>query len=99
MNHTVTIPSTQYLNIYSIANQHCDREIVFKPNTKYAVVCPSCYGKNIYTTHKTERAAIRQAKKLNKLNYHYSIIDRKGNHGFWIGYYDYKSTDVPVIED
>ncbi len=79
---TLYIDQHDYYNIYSIANQHYDREIVFSPGCKYAVVLPSFYG-DIYTTHKTIEAALKQARK-NYRNQSFDgntgeIIDTEGN--------------------
>lgn len=63
-------------SIHDIASDQYDREIKFRTGTKYAVVLASYYGDH-YTTHKTEAAAIRAARRQS--DYSLDIIDRDGN--------------------
>ena len=50
--------------IHDIASQHYDREIVFKEGELYAVVLASYYGNgDLYSTHKTEKAAYSKSRK------------------------------------
>ena len=64
-------------SIHDLASDHFDREIVFAPGCKYAVVLASYYGGKGYTTHKTEISAIKAAKRLT--GYSYGVIDCHGN--------------------
>ena len=80
MKHTTyTIPQKMSGtgSIHDIASDCFDREIVFAPDCKYAVVLASYYGGKGYTTHRTERAAIK-ASNAQK-NYSHEVIDREGN--------------------
>lgn len=63
-------------SIHDLADQH--RERVIKGRGKYAVVLAAFYGGRGYTTHATEGAAIRQAKKLRKNGYSLQILDSDG---------------------
>ena len=63
-------------NIHDITSEYYDRVIKFRKGTKYAVVLASFYGDH-YTTHKTERAAIRMAR--NQSGWSLRIIDADGN--------------------
>lgn len=54
-----------------------DRDIVFAPGCKYAVVLASYYGGKSYTTHKTEGAAIAASNRQRE--YSHQIIDYDGN--------------------
>jgi len=64
-------------SIHDIASTLCDRDIVFAPRCKFAVVLSSYYGGKGYTTHKTEWAALA-ASRRNKA-YSHCIIDTDGN--------------------
>lgn len=64
-------------SIHDIASDLYDRDIVFAPGCKYAVVLSSYYGGKGYTTHKTEFAAIAQSHKQRE--YSHKIIDSDGN--------------------
>lgn len=64
-------------SIYDIASDMFDREIVFAPGCKYAVVFSSYYGGKGYTTHRTEKAVIAASRRNNE--YMHSIIDTEGN--------------------
>lgn len=64
-------------SIHDIASDMFDRNIVFAPDCKFAVVLASYYGGKGYTTHKTEAAAIA-ASRSNK-DYSHRIIDTEGN--------------------
>jgi len=56
-----------------------DRDIVFGPGCKYAVVLSSYYGGKGYTTHKTASAAIAKSKQLGKEGWSHKIIDTYGS--------------------
>ena len=78
-------------SIHGIASEHSDRVIVFSKDCIYAGVLASHYndGKG-YTTHKTEKAAIAQSRKLSKDGWSHRIIDTDGNlmdiiDGYWGG--------------
>lgn len=68
-------------SIHDLASQHHDRDIQFPRGSRYAVVLAACFTERNrtdgYTTHRTDRAAIRQARKLR--DYSLRIIDAKGN--------------------
>jgi hypothetical protein len=64
-------------SIHDIASEHYDREIVFAPGCKYAVVLASYYGGDEYTSHKTESAAIKTSNR--KREWSHQIIDSEGN--------------------
>ena len=76
---TYTIPqkSSNSGSIHDIASDMFDRDIVFAPGCKFAVVLASYYGGKGYTTHKTEEAAIASSKKQS--DYSHAIIDADGN--------------------
>jgi hypothetical protein len=63
--HIFTIPQkpTNTGHIHDLASDQFDREIKFPANARYAVVCSSFYGGNIYSTHKTLAATIKASKK------------------------------------
>ena len=63
--------------IHDIASENFDRDIVFAPGCKYAVVLAAYYGGKGYTTHKTEAAAT--AKSVAVKDYSHEIIDTDGN--------------------
>lgn len=63
-------------SIHGLASDLYDREIKFRKGTKYAVVLSSYYG-NLYTTHKTAKAA---AQKSLRVKQSHVIIDSDGNH-------------------
>lgn len=64
-------------SIHDLASDLYDRAIVGRG--KFAVVLAAYYGGRGYTTHATEEAAIKAAKKLSKQKYSYQIIDAEGN--------------------
>ncbi|SRR6266702_1128500 len=63
-------------SIHDIASDCFDRDIVFAPGCKYAVVCASYYGGKGYTTHRTESAACKASRALG--DYSHVIIDVNG---------------------
>jgi hypothetical protein len=63
--------------IYDIASDKFDREIVFPPRHKYAVVLAAYYGPTAYTVHKTARAAAIASEDAKA--YSHKIIDTDGN--------------------
>jgi len=63
--------------IHDIASDLMDRDIEFPAGSKYAVVIAAYYGGKGYTTHKTEGAAIKQARHM--ADYSHEIIDLNGN--------------------
>jgi len=63
-------------SIHDIASDMFDRDIVFAPGCKFAVVLASYYGGKGYTTHKTEAAAIAASRRNSE--YSHRIIDTKG---------------------
>ena len=65
-------------SIHDIASDQFDRVIEFRGAAKYAVVLASYYGGKGYTAHATEESACRQAHKLSKQEYSYTIIDADG---------------------
>ncbi len=75
---TYTIPQkmTGTGDIHDIASNLWDRDIVFGPGCKYAVVHASYYGGKGYTTHRTLEAA-RMASI--SCDYSHCIIDTRGN--------------------
>jgi hypothetical protein len=83
---TFTIPAkmSNTGSIHDLASEHYDREIVFAPGCKYAVVLASYYGGKGYTTHKTEEAAVRAYNKTR--GYSREIIDYDGNEYVCDGY-------------
>ena len=74
-------------SIHDIASDLFDREIVFAPGCKYAVVLAAYYGGKGYSTHKSEEAAVAAARKNRE--YSLSIIDDRGN--------DYQSDGYQLI--
>ena len=64
-------------SIHDIASDCFDRDIVFAPGCKFAVVCASYYGGKGYTTHKTEEAACKASCALG--DYSHAIIDAEGS--------------------
>lgn len=64
-------------SIHDIASDRFDRDIVFAPGCKYAVVLASYYGGKGYTTHKTEGASIDASRRNSE--YSHRILDAKGN--------------------
>lgn len=79
MKKTYVIPRKQSGtgSIHDIASEHYDREIVFAPGCKYAVVLASYYNGDEYTSHKTEGAAIKASN--SKKEWSHKIIDFEGN--------------------
>ena len=75
---TYTIPQKQSNSgsIHDIASDTHDREIVFRGDAKYAVVLASYYGGG-YTTHTTEEATVKAARKVRA--YSHTILDADGN--------------------
>ena len=75
---TYTIPQkmSNSGSIHDIASDTFDRDIVFAPGCKYAVVCASYYGGKGYSTHKTESAACKASRALG--DYSHAIIDNTG---------------------
>ena len=63
-------------SIHDISSQHFDRDIVFGPGCKFAVVRASYYGGNGYTTHRTAEAAIAASRR--QAEYSHEIIDTDG---------------------
>lgn len=76
---TYVIPrkSTNSGSIHDIASDMYDRDIIFSPGCKYAVVLASYYGGKGYTTHRTEEAAVVESRRNRK--YSHKIIDTDGN--------------------
>ena len=73
---TVTIPQKMSGTgtIHDVASQHFDREIKFPKGAKYAVVLAAYYGNGrLYTTHRTEEAAVEQSNKQRE--YSHMIVD------------------------
>ena len=62
-------------SIHDIRSTHYDRVIKFKANELYAVVLASYYGGNIYTTHRSETAAVMVSGRLESSH---KIIDADG---------------------
>lgn len=77
MRYTIPQKMSGTGSIHDIASDNFDREISGRGN--YAVVKASYYGGKGYTTHTTAEAAARQAQKLGKEGYSYTIIDGDGN--------------------
>lgn len=75
---TYTIPQkmSNSGSIHDIASDMYDRDIVFAPGCKYAVVLASYYGGKGYTTHRTEGAAIAASRR--QADYSHCIIDTDG---------------------
>ena len=63
-------------SIHDLASDKYDRDIVFAPGCKYAVILAACYGGKGYTTHKTEAAAIKASNRLK--DYSREVIDISG---------------------
>lgn len=64
--------------IHDIESNLFERDIVFAPGCKYAVVLASYYGGKGYTTHKTEKSTIAASRRCRE--YSHQIIDAQGNH-------------------
>lgn len=64
-------------SIHDVASELFDRDIVFAPGCKYAVVLASYYGGKGYSTHKTETATIAASRRNQE--YSYEIIDATGS--------------------
>ena len=64
-------------SIHDIASDCFDRDIVFAPGCKFAVVLASYYGGKGYTTHKTAEATMAASRKV--MDYSHQIIDAEGN--------------------
>ena len=76
---TYTIPQKMSgtSSIHDISSDMFDRNIVFAPGCKYAVVLSSYYGGKGYTTHKTAAAAAAASRRNSE--YSHRIIDTAGN--------------------
>jgi hypothetical protein len=76
---TFTIPQkmSNSGSIHDIASDMFEREIVFAPSCKFAVVLASYYGGKGYTTHKTAAAAAAESHKQRE--YSHTVIDTEGN--------------------
>jgi hypothetical protein len=76
---TYIIPQKQSNSgsIHDLASDQFDREIVFAPGCKYAVVLSSYYGGKGYTTHRTEAATVAASNRNRE--YSHQIIDAAGN--------------------
>lgn len=75
----LTIDQDDTRSIYDIASPNHSREIKFRTGAELAVILPSFYGKNIYSTHKTVKAAIKKYKQLRSQGYEGVVIaDRNG---------------------
>lgn len=48
--------------MHSIASRLCDREIVFPPSARYAVISPAPYS-TLYTTHDSAEAAMAECRR------------------------------------
>ena len=83
---TYTIPQkmSNTGSIHDLASDMFDRDIVFAPSCKYAVVLAAYYDGKGYTTHKTESAAIAASK--SNADYSHEIIDTTGHR--WLVYGD-----------
>lgn len=79
MTATFTIPQkmSNSGSIHDIASDMFDRDIVFAPGCKFAVVLASYYGGKGYTTHKTDEATIAASRRNSE--YSHRIIDAEGN--------------------
>ncbi len=73
-----TLTLTESGSIYDIGTES-GRDIKFPRNAKFAVVLAAYYGGQGYTTHRTATAAIREARKMSRMNYSYEIIDVEGS--------------------
>lgn len=84
MKTTYTIPQKMIDSgsFHDLASDMADREIVFAPGCKYAVVCAAIYGGKGYTTHKTAMAAIAASQRVS--DYSHKIIDEFGQ--VWVNY-------------
>jgi len=63
-------------SIHDIASDMADRNIIFAPNCKFAVVLASYYGGKGYTTHKTAAAAAAASHKQRE--YSHTVLDTDG---------------------
>lgn len=70
-------------SIHDIESEMFPREIQFRAGCKYAVVLASYYGGKGYTTHRTQDAAIRAARRNE--SYSLRILDVDGNYYDIIG--------------
>lgn len=70
-------------SIHDLASDMYDRDIVFAPGCKYAVILAAYYGGKGYTTHKTEAAAIKASNRLK--DYSREVIDITGTE-YYVGY-------------
>ncbi len=77
MRHTIEKKPSGTGTIYDLASDLEDR-VISGPG-KYAVVKAAYYGGKGYTTHKTERAAIKKSQELGRHGIHHAIIDGNGN--------------------
>jgi hypothetical protein len=78
-------------SIHDIASDRYDRDIVFAPGCRYAVVFAGYYGGNIYTTHRTPLAAIKKSNRLAG-KWSHKIIDTVGNEYLTDGFHLVKAT-------
>lgn len=83
---TLTINKSESGSIYDIADQNCDRDIMFPENAKYAVILPSYYGGRGYTTHRTRDAAISQYQKLINGEYKGIVFMDSDGHEYELNY-------------
>ena len=74
--HTIPQKMSNTGSIHDIASDTHDRDIIFAPGCKYAVVLASYYGGKGYTTHKTARAAIGASHR--QADYSHTVIDTDG---------------------
>jgi hypothetical protein len=83
---TITIPQkmSNSGSIHDIASDMFDRDIVFAPGCKFAVVLASYYGGKGYTTHKTAEAAVRAYNSTN--GYSRTVLDINGDECTCDGY-------------
>ena len=79
MKISITIPQkmSNSGSIHDIASDMFDRDIVFAPGCKFAVILASYYGGKGYTTHKTASAAAAASAKQSE--YSHTILDTDGN--------------------
>lgn len=77
MKHTIEKKPSGTGTIYDLASDLEDR-VISGPG-KYAVVLAAYYGGKGYTTHKTEKAAIKKSQELSRYEIHHAIIDGNGN--------------------
>jgi hypothetical protein len=85
--YTITGKMSGTGTIHDLAAEY-DREIKFRGGTKYAVVLIAYYGHNLYTTHRTAEAAIRESKKQTRGGWEHVIIDSEGAEYKISGYYN-----------